>query len=114
AAGTQFIDDEDGYIQKRVLAGQTLLTTENPKAAIGTKVEVLSIEPVVNDFPNNGNLLHWVQSNTANVSVVDGYYRFAGAANVPINSNPATTYDRYIAVTKAANIVGSPTINFKN
>lgn len=39
AAGTQFIDDENGNIQYRVKTGQTLLTTELPANVVGTKVE---------------------------------------------------------------------------
>lgn len=43
-AGTQFIDDENGNVQYRVLAGQTLLTTELPANVDGVKVEKIGIK----------------------------------------------------------------------
>lgn len=111
AAGTQFIDDENGNLIYRVKTGQTLLTTDTPRSA---KTEQVSVTTSVNYFPNNGKLLHWNNTNTSSVSVVSGYYRFAGAGSVEINSMPATTVDRYIAITKATNIVGSPTFGYRN
>ncbi len=95
-----------------VPVGQTAAPSDIP--GISPKWGQQTFEPTVNDFPNNGNFLHWTTTNTAIVSVVPGYYRFAGSGYVEVSPMPAVSTDRYIAVTKGIINSGSPVLAIRS
>lgn len=78
-AGTQFIDDENGNVIYRVKTGQTLLTTENPANAAGTKVDIISggTNSIINV--------------TAEYPLTAGNYYTFSTATVAVPSNRRTT-----------------------
>lgn len=86
AAGTQFIDDENGNIQYRVKSGQTLLTTELPANVLGTKVEYIAgysdTKSVLNSGEKSGNLIDPSKFKGVVYSVNSGTQKIQEAANL--------------------------------